>query len=94
MTSCLFTILRGQRRRIPRGQRLCIPRGQRLWEAISLISHRRLSELLVPDADGRPVGLLDITDVIALGGKRSGSADDPDPAELKRPEARLSPPAC
>lgn len=37
-----------------------------LEEAVGLLSARRLSELPVVDADDRPVGLLDITDVIGL----------------------------
>ncbi|HET6423017.1 MAG TPA: KpsF/GutQ family sugar-phosphate isomerase [Planctomycetaceae bacterium] len=37
-----------------------------LEEAVGLLSARRLSELPVVDEDGRPVGLLDITDVIGL----------------------------
>lgn len=50
--------------------------GELLRDAIALMSHRRLSELPVLDADGRPVGLLDITDVIALGD------GDPDPRTI------------
>ena len=37
-----------------------------LEEAVQLLSRRRLSELPVVDAEGRPVGLMDITDVIGL----------------------------
>jgi arabinose-5-phosphate isomerase len=37
-----------------------------LEDAVGLLSARRLSELPVVDEDGRPVGLLDITDVIGL----------------------------
>ncbi|MCA9051353.1 MAG: KpsF/GutQ family sugar-phosphate isomerase [Planctomycetaceae bacterium] len=52
-----------------------------LPEAIRLMSQRKLSELPVIDAEGRPVGLLDITDVIdcrleaeSQGGEESSSA--------------------
>jgi arabinose-5-phosphate isomerase len=38
----------------------------RLGEAIELLRTRKLSELPVVDAGGRPVGMLDITDVIGL----------------------------
>ncbi len=37
-----------------------------LTEALALLSQRRISELPVVDPDGRPVGLIDITDVIGL----------------------------
>jgi arabinose-5-phosphate isomerase len=37
-----------------------------LTEALALLSQRRISELPVVDPAGRPVGLIDITDVIGL----------------------------
>ncbi len=37
-----------------------------LGEAVQLLGSRHISELPVIDAQGRPVGLLDITDVIGL----------------------------
>lgn len=45
--------------------------GTLLSEAVAIMSHRKISELPVVDHDGSPIGLLDITDVVALG-------DDPD----------------
>ena len=41
--------------------------GTLLSEAVAIMSHRKISELPVVDHDGSPVGLLDITDVVALG---------------------------
>lgn len=38
----------------------------RLGEAIEVLKGRKISELPVVDADGRPVGMLDITDLIGL----------------------------
>jgi arabinose-5-phosphate isomerase len=38
----------------------------RMVEAIDLLRARKISELPVVDADGRPVGMLDITDLIGL----------------------------
>jgi arabinose-5-phosphate isomerase len=38
----------------------------RLGEAIDVLKDRKISELPVVDADGRPVGMLDITDLIGL----------------------------
>lgn len=40
--------------------------GTRLRDAVALLESRRLSELPVVDADGRPVGLLDIVDLVGL----------------------------
>jgi arabinose-5-phosphate isomerase len=54
----------------------------RLGEAVDLLKARKFSELPVVDADGRPVGMLDITDVIGL---------DPAPAAPEsRPALRLA----
>ena len=38
----------------------------RLAEAVEIIRQRKISELPVVDVAGRPVGLLDITDVVGL----------------------------
>ena len=40
--------------------------GARVGEALELFERHKISELPVIDADGRPVGLLDITDVIGI----------------------------
>ncbi len=40
--------------------------GTRLLDALEILSQRKISELPVIDPDGRPAGLLDITDVIGL----------------------------
>jgi arabinose-5-phosphate isomerase len=40
--------------------------GSRVLDALDVLRDRRISELPVTDADGRPIGLIDITDVIAL----------------------------
>ncbi len=41
--------------------------GAPLQDAISLMSQRRISELPVLARDGRPLGLIDVTDLVALG---------------------------
>ncbi len=41
-----------------------------LEEVFQLLGERRISELPVLDKDGRPVGLVDITDVVGLGAGR------------------------
>ena len=40
--------------------------GTRMLDAVSLLRHRKFSELPVVDEQNRPVGMLDITDVIGL----------------------------
>jgi arabinose-5-phosphate isomerase len=40
--------------------------GARMVEAIQRLGGRRLSELPVVDAQGRPLGMIDITDIVAL----------------------------
>lgn len=44
-----------------------IPSGTMLREALAIMSHRRISELPIMDDHSRPIGLLDITDVVSLG---------------------------
>jgi arabinose-5-phosphate isomerase len=45
---------------------LTVAVGTRLADALEILSRHKISELPVVDGDGRPVGLLDITDVIGL----------------------------
>jgi arabinose-5-phosphate isomerase len=45
---------------------ITVSAGARVAEALELLRRYKISELPVIDADGRPVGLLDITDVIGL----------------------------
>jgi arabinose-5-phosphate isomerase len=55
-----------------------ITAGSLLPEAIGLLAERRISELPVLDGQRRPVGLLDITDIVSLIGPVEG---------LHRPES-------
>ncbi|MGL6072801.1 MAG: KpsF/GutQ family sugar-phosphate isomerase [Fimbriiglobus sp.] len=43
-----------------------LSRTSKLGEAIDLLKARKISELPVVDEDGKPIGLLDITDIIGL----------------------------
>ena len=43
-----------------------VPVGTRLRDAVAMLEARRLSELPVVDAAGRPVGLLDIVDLVGV----------------------------
>lgn len=46
---------------------MTVGRDWMLRDAIALMSQRRVSELPVIDSEGRPLGMLDITDLVALG---------------------------
>lgn len=45
---------------------LKVPVGTRLTDAVDILRNRKISELPVVDAAGKPVGLIDITDLIGL----------------------------
>jgi arabinose-5-phosphate isomerase len=45
---------------------ITIPVGTRVSDAVELLRQRKISELPVVDGAGRPVGMLDITDLIGL----------------------------
>ena len=45
---------------------LTIPLGSRMVQAVELMRERKISELPVVDAEGRPVGLIDVTDVVGV----------------------------
>jgi arabinose-5-phosphate isomerase len=59
--------------------------GARVADAVELLKARKISELPVVDADGRPVGLLDITDLIGLD---PAEDEAPAPPVFKLPERR------
>jgi arabinose-5-phosphate isomerase len=43
---------------------ITVVQGSRVVDAVEILRQRKVSELPVVDADGRPVGMLDITDLI------------------------------
>ena len=45
-----------------------VPQGSMMVDAIAIMAERKISELPVIDAAGRPLGLVDITDVVAAFG--------------------------
>ena len=45
---------------------LMVPVGTRLTDAVDVLRNRKISELPVVDGLGKPVGLIDITDLIGL----------------------------
>ncbi len=67
----------------------CVVAGSDLEEALQLLEKFRISELPVVDADGRPVGLIDITDLIGTPGCRRVDTDSSvgvRPLRIHRPE--------
>lgn len=60
----------------------CITPETLLSDAIVLLSQLRISELPVVDADRKPLGIIDITDLIALGEINSAPQQSPAPASI------------
>jgi len=60
---------------------ITVPQSARLQEAVERMRSRKISELPVVDDFGRPVGLLDVTDLIGL--------DPEEPAPTTRPVLRV-----
>jgi arabinose-5-phosphate isomerase len=53
---------------------ITLPAGRRVAEAIDVLRRHKISELPVVDGDGRPVGLIDVTDVIGVAAGRGAAA--------------------
>src|SRR6185295_10447863 len=43
-----------------------VPAGSMMADAVAKMAERKISELPVVDADGKPLGLVDVTDVVGL----------------------------
>jgi arabinose-5-phosphate isomerase len=52
--------------RVMTSQPCTVPAGSMLVDAIAIMAERKISELPVIDEGGTPVGLLDITDLVAV----------------------------
>jgi len=65
-----------------------IASGSMMIEAVKLMSLRKISELPVVDSAGRPVGLIDITDVLGL------FPNEPEPVRTDRFTPEVGLPAC
>ena len=57
-------------------QPVIVPAGSMLCDAVNMMAERKLSELPVVNADGVPVGLLDITDLVNV--QAAPKSDDSD----------------
>ncbi len=65
-----------------------IASGARMSEAVRVLADRKFSELPVVDADGKPLGLIDVTDIVSL------KTSDETPASKKSthpPKVRIFP---
>lgn len=61
--------------------------GQRMTEAVKLLADRKISELPVIDAQGKPVGLIDVTDVVGWL-PRTGDKESTRPVSMPRMSRR------
>ncbi len=52
---------------------LCVRQGAPMSQAVELLGQRKISELPVVDAAGRPLGLIDVTDIVSHLPKESES---------------------
>lgn len=52
--------------RVMTAKPLTVALGSRLADAVLLMARRKISELPVVDAEGKPVGLIDVTDVVGI----------------------------
>jgi len=68
----------GPIRGVMTGHPATVTAGMRLRDAVAVIESRRLSELPVIDADGRPVGLLDIVDLVGVSTPQAADSDGTD----------------
>jgi arabinose-5-phosphate isomerase len=68
-----------------------VPQGSMLVDAVAIMADRKISELPVVDAEGKPVGMLDITDVVSILPDSQASATSPIGA-VPAPAARYAGP--
>jgi arabinose-5-phosphate isomerase len=64
---------------------LRVQAGLMMLDAVALMAGRKISELPVVDADGKPIGLIDITDVVALLPKDAATGDEEKPRKKSTP---------
>jgi arabinose-5-phosphate isomerase len=54
-----------------------VPSGARVREAVTLLARRKFSELPVVDKAGKPIGLVDVTDVVGLKAEEESEKKSP-----------------
>lgn len=67
---------------------ICVPAGTLMSEAVRILAERKISELPVVDADHRPVGMIDITDIIGLFPGHLRAAEEETRSRPNRPSSR------
>ncbi len=65
-----------------------VPLGCMLTDAVEIMAERKISELPVVDDRGEPIGLLDITDIVALYPQLETAAKSSLPATLPMPRPK------
>ncbi len=83
-------LLDGPIRRVMTEHPTTVPQGSMMNDAVAIMAERRLSELPVIDTAGRPVGLLDITDIVGLypeGGAAVIAAQSGNTTVVPRPKS-------
>jgi arabinose-5-phosphate isomerase len=74
------------------------PQGSMMVDVVAILAERKISELPVIDAAGRPVGMIDITDVVSLfpemqrGAALDGRAAAPDSSPARGADSDSGPP--
>jgi len=53
-----------------------VPSGTRVGDAVGLLAQRKFSELPIVDKAGRPIGLVDVTDVVGLKAESETEVED------------------
>jgi arabinose-5-phosphate isomerase len=68
---------------------LTIPLGARLADAVAIMARHKISELPVVDAEGRPAGLIDVTDIVGMVPEQTqeaaGAAANPECRVFREP---------
>jgi arabinose-5-phosphate isomerase len=70
---------------------ICVTVGSRMMDAVITMADRKISELPVVDADGRPAGMIDVTDVVGMFPEARWSEDVVDASPR---ESGAGPPQC
>ena len=68
-----------------------VPVGSMMTDAVEIMAERKISELPVVDAAGRPAGLMDVTDLVALFPEGSLAAEFAQPSRSSGPPAPKNP---
>jgi len=72
-------------REVMTAQPVTVRTGTKMIDAVATMAQRKISELPVVDAEGRPVGLIDVTDVVGMFPEMHEHAGE----RLSRPEYRV-----